>query len=151
MLASTAAYAIDHTIHLQCWEENKNGQVYRHCEVKRLTDAAKPFWFPRNIGIAEQEPQAVVPQASPPAQEPPQDIPPTPPVAAPPPSRFNPAPMIEHYPSQFTPKAIEDMNRTCQIAICDEWHPSDQISFAESGNPTCVRNPPKRWIVATAI
>src|SRR5262245_41510628 len=111
MLASTAAYAVGHTIHPQGWEENKNGQVYRHCEVKRLTDAAKPFWFPRNIGIAEQEPQAVVPQASPTTQEPPQDIPPTPPVAVPAPLPFNPTPMIEHYPSQFTPKEIEDMNR----------------------------------------
>ena len=35
----TAAYADDHVIRPDCWEENVNGEVHRHCEVKR--DAPK--------------------------------------------------------------------------------------------------------------
>jgi hypothetical protein len=40
-----SAHADDHVIRPQCWEENVNGQVQRHCEVKRA-DAPKPAQQP---------------------------------------------------------------------------------------------------------
>jgi hypothetical protein len=59
MVWSSAALANNHVIKPDCWEENHNGQVIRHCEVNPNA-------------------QTVVPQASPPEQEP------TPDTAAPP-------------------------------------------------------------------
>jgi hypothetical protein len=35
VLVTLPALADDHMITPQCWEENKDGQVYRHCEVHR--------------------------------------------------------------------------------------------------------------------
>jgi hypothetical protein len=36
------AFADDHVIKPTCWEENINGQVQRHCEVKRADAPAAP-------------------------------------------------------------------------------------------------------------
>jgi hypothetical protein len=34
-LVATFALADDHVIRPQCWEENVNGEIHRHCEVHR--------------------------------------------------------------------------------------------------------------------
>jgi hypothetical protein len=59
MVWSSAALANNHMIKPDCWEENHNGQVFRHCEVNPNA-------------------QTVAPQASPPEQEPPLAAPPAP-------------------------------------------------------------------------
>jgi hypothetical protein len=42
--SASSAFADDHVIRPQCWEENKDGQLYRHCEVHR--DARAPSSVP---------------------------------------------------------------------------------------------------------
>lgn len=50
VLASSAAYADDHMIRPTCWEENKDGQIYRHCEVNRPPSPQPP-------PVVQQRPQ----------------------------------------------------------------------------------------------
>jgi hypothetical protein len=63
-LIAGAALADDHMIRPQCYEENVNGEVHRHCEVNRPNKAAPPHV--RNDAGAP--PPAPEPQAPPPRQ-----------------------------------------------------------------------------------
>jgi hypothetical protein len=59
IIMMTAAKAAERTIKPDCWEENKGGQVIRHCEVHRPQTAAVP-----NVGPPVQEPPPVDPPSA---------------------------------------------------------------------------------------
>jgi hypothetical protein len=82
IILMTAAHADDHVIRPNCWDENVNGEVHRHCAVHR--------------------PQAAAAPSQPSVQESPPVTTPNPPVAAPtyPPPPYYGAPPMRAWPTQ---------------------------------------------------